>query len=177
MTSAAQLDANRRNAQKSTGPKSEAGKKHSSENALIHGLTAKRVLLPGEDKALFETMWYEACAYFAPEGPELAIVRVWFEQWWRLRRLTDWERVLYQQEYHEVSQWEGYMGYHGGDERRDDDRIAYVVSRMLNGGSLNKLQRYESGIHRQLLATTKLLLELRKARGASPLPIYPVGTA
>ena len=42
MTSERQSDANRRNAQKSTGPKTEAGKKQSSANAYRHGLTSRR---------------------------------------------------------------------------------------------------------------------------------------
>ena len=47
--SAAKLEANRRNAQKSTGPRTEDGKGHSKYNAVTHGLTARSVLLPGED--------------------------------------------------------------------------------------------------------------------------------
>jgi len=43
MTSAARLDANRRNALLSTGPKSDEGKARSSMNALKHGLTAREV--------------------------------------------------------------------------------------------------------------------------------------
>jgi hypothetical protein len=39
MASERQLAANRRNAQKSTGPKSESGKKRSSKNAYRHGLS------------------------------------------------------------------------------------------------------------------------------------------
>jgi hypothetical protein len=42
MTSERQIDANRRNAQKSTGPKTEVGKKQSSANAYRHGLTSRR---------------------------------------------------------------------------------------------------------------------------------------
>ncbi len=41
MTSAAQLEANRRNAQHSTGPRTSAGKSRSSENAVKHGFTAR----------------------------------------------------------------------------------------------------------------------------------------
>lgn len=41
MASAAQLEANRANAQLSTGPRTEAGKARSSGNATTHGLTAR----------------------------------------------------------------------------------------------------------------------------------------
>jgi hypothetical protein len=41
MTSLKQIEANRRNALNSTGPKTEAGKQQSRRNALRHGLTAE----------------------------------------------------------------------------------------------------------------------------------------
>src|SRR5262245_49795914 len=49
MTSAAKIEANKRNAKRSTGPKTEAGKEKSRLNALKHGLTATTVVLPHED--------------------------------------------------------------------------------------------------------------------------------
>jgi hypothetical protein len=52
--SAARIAANRRNAQKSTGPKSPEGKDRSRRNALKHGLTGQGVALPTEDKAEIE---------------------------------------------------------------------------------------------------------------------------
>src|SRR2546421_4003859 len=57
MSSFRQIDANRRNAQLSTGPVTEAGKKRSRRNALRHGLTAETVidaLEDAEDYAAFE---------------------------------------------------------------------------------------------------------------------------
>jgi hypothetical protein len=47
--SEAQIAANRRNAQKSTGPRTEEGKKRSSMNALKFGHRAETLVLPGED--------------------------------------------------------------------------------------------------------------------------------
>jgi hypothetical protein len=49
MTSYRQIEANRRNALKSTGPKTEAGKQASRCNAVRHGLTAETVLSAFED--------------------------------------------------------------------------------------------------------------------------------
>ncbi len=51
MATSAQIAANQRNAQKSTGPKTEKGKARSRENALKHGLRAFTIMptLPSED--------------------------------------------------------------------------------------------------------------------------------
>ncbi len=49
MVSKAKLAANRRNAKKSTGPRTAEGKDHSKHNAVTHGMTARSPLLPGED--------------------------------------------------------------------------------------------------------------------------------
>ena len=48
MATAAQIEANRRNAKKSTGPKTAGGKKKSRMNGLKHGLRSNQVVLPGE---------------------------------------------------------------------------------------------------------------------------------
>ena len=52
-TSVAKVEANRRNSQKSTGPTSDQGRSRSRYNALKHGMTAKTVLLPGDDPEEF----------------------------------------------------------------------------------------------------------------------------
>ena len=49
MTSYRQIEANRRNALKSTGPKTEAGKQASRCNGVRHGLTAETVIDALED--------------------------------------------------------------------------------------------------------------------------------
>src|SRR5690242_14265660 len=53
MSSPKRIAANRRNAQKSTGPRTAAGKIKSCMNALKHGLDAQAVVLAGEDEAAF----------------------------------------------------------------------------------------------------------------------------
>ena len=51
MTSLRQIESNRRNAQRRTGPKTQGGKQHSSQNAVRYGLTAETVIGPLEDPA------------------------------------------------------------------------------------------------------------------------------
>jgi hypothetical protein len=53
-TSEAQINANRKNAARSTGPKTEAGKERSRQNSLKHGLTGAGVVLPEADAAEVE---------------------------------------------------------------------------------------------------------------------------
>lgn len=54
MTTKKQINANRRNAKKSTGPRSDRGKQTAARNALKHGFCASGVLLSDEDPAVFE---------------------------------------------------------------------------------------------------------------------------
>ena len=50
----ARCAANRRNAQRSTGPKTEEGKEKSRRNALKHGLTGEGIVRPEEDEATLQ---------------------------------------------------------------------------------------------------------------------------
>jgi hypothetical protein len=52
--SSKRAEANRRNARKSTGPKTAAGKERARFNAVKHGMRAKTVILPGEDTDAFQ---------------------------------------------------------------------------------------------------------------------------
>ncbi|HEV8607228.1 MAG TPA: hypothetical protein VGQ99_17950, partial [Tepidisphaeraceae bacterium] len=58
MCSPKQLEANRLNAQHSSGPKSEAGRKRSSQNSLKHGLCTT-ALLPTENELAYDTFCQE----------------------------------------------------------------------------------------------------------------------
>ena len=56
MITPAQYEANRRNAQLSSGPKTPEGKAASSRNALKHGLLANEAVLPQENLAEFDQL-------------------------------------------------------------------------------------------------------------------------
>jgi hypothetical protein len=87
MASEAQLAANRRNARKSTGPRTEAGRAVVSGNALRHGLTAEHLVLfdeAPEDLARFRD---ELRAALDPaDGVEEELVERIVVCSWRLRR-------------------------------------------------------------------------------------------
>ena len=53
-TSTNRIIANRRNATRSTGPRTDAGKARSRLNGLKHGLRAQVLVLPDEDPAAFQ---------------------------------------------------------------------------------------------------------------------------
>ena len=55
MTSQARIEANRQNAQKSTGPRSAEGKQRVRLNALKHGLRAEEIVLPTESRDDFNS--------------------------------------------------------------------------------------------------------------------------
>jgi hypothetical protein len=82
-----QIDANRRNAQKSTGPKSKEGKIRSSLNGWRHGLTGQVLTMAEEDREAFETFAREYRLACFPIGPiETQIAQSIAEDEWRLSR-------------------------------------------------------------------------------------------
>jgi hypothetical protein len=89
MTTFRQIEANRRNAVKSTGPKTEAGKEQSRRNAVRHGLTAETVVdvvEDPEDYKAFETA--VASDFDVQTAVERELVLRLASLLWRLRRAT-----------------------------------------------------------------------------------------
>ena len=65
-TSQAQIDANRANAQLSSGPKTEAGKAISSQNRRYHGLAGAFQVMPWEDEEAFLTLRNDLRTHYRP---------------------------------------------------------------------------------------------------------------
>ena len=97
MTTQRQIDANRGNAQASTGPRTEEGKKSSSMNAFRHGLTASEDwVLPTEDKEQHERLRERMLMDLKPVGPvEEELAREIVNHTWRLRRAESLELGLF----------------------------------------------------------------------------------
>ena len=97
MTSARQIEANRRNALASTGPKTEIGKQRASQNAVRHGLTAETVIVPLEDPDDYQAFEQSVTAdYEAETAVERELVLRLASLLWRLRRATSIETGLLQ---------------------------------------------------------------------------------
>jgi len=95
MTSLRQLEANRRNALASTGPKTENGKQQSRRNALNHGLTAETVIEPLENPEDYRAFEEAIVAEYLPQMPvERELVHRLASLFWRLRRATSIETGL-----------------------------------------------------------------------------------
>jgi hypothetical protein len=97
MSTAAQIEANRLNAQASTGPTSAEGKAKSSFNALSHGFYSKHLLLPDEDPAELELLRSSLIESYNPEdGAELLLVERIVSSQWKLQRLNKLEAATIQ---------------------------------------------------------------------------------
>ena len=89
---------NQMNAQKSTGPRTEAGKQRSSLNALRHGLTARTAVLDSENQADYETHCRKFFDDYKPaNSTETQLVQELADTSWRLRRIPSLEADLFAQ--------------------------------------------------------------------------------
>ena len=87
MSSLRQIAANRRNASKSTGPRTEEGKQRSRRNAVRHGLTAETVIGALEDAEDYKAFEADIAAdYDAQSVVERELVLRLASLLWRLRR-------------------------------------------------------------------------------------------
>ncbi len=125
----------------SGGPRTEAGKAVSSMNSLKHGLTAKTVVLPGENKADFDRLQQQLIEEHAPAGAlETELVAEIAACLWRLQRARSYEsKVL------ETSSFE-----------------VFVSNKL--GKGFETLLRYMGAIERQLNRAIVRLRESQTAR-------------
>jgi hypothetical protein len=103
MSTLRQIEANRRNAQKSTGPTSVTGKATSSMNALKTGIHAKSLVLPTENLADLQQLIDEFYQHHHPASPEARLLLddlIRCE--WTLRRLGIAETQLFEYAHQEA---------------------------------------------------------------------------
>ncbi|MGH6804619.1 MAG: hypothetical protein ACREC3_14820 [Methyloceanibacter sp.] len=92
MATEKQVAANRANAKRSTGPRTQEGKNRSSMNSRKHALLAKTIVIDGEDPAEFEDLLTSFVEEFNPNpGCECELVFFLATNFWRLRRIPRFE--------------------------------------------------------------------------------------
>ena len=163
MPTNAQIKANRKNAKKSTGPRSEEGKTRSAKNSLKHGLLARDTVMPGEDPADFDRQLSALEADIQPANSlEFELVRQIADAQWRMRRLTRLET--------------GFLAAAVDDQRRhlekrrpDELRPGYDGETLLLGSAMLDrtqafvhLARYGGHLSRRFFRAVKQLSDLRR---------------
>jgi len=144
--SARKMQANRENAQKSTGPRTAQGKRASSGNAKKHGLLSKELVIPDrESLEEFEQLLEELIEHHQPENrAELSLVETAAISDWRFRR------SLYAEKSEILDTLPG-----------DPMAFARVLP---SADELSKILRYQTTIHRQKMQVLQLLEKLQQRR-------------
>ena len=157
MTSTKQITANRENALKSTGPKTEEGKSAITLNAMKHGLLSKEVLLPNEDEKMLIEFGKRLRSQLQPIGElETLLADRIVASTWRLRRIL----VL------EIDIFEKNQVNFRGREQSPGQIFQY------NPKTFSQLSRYETCIEKSLYKALHELqrLQVTRKEGNDPLP-------
>ena len=187
MTSLRQIESNRRNAQRSTGPKTQSSKQRSSQNALRHGLTAETVIGPHEDPADYRAFEQAVtAAYDAETAVERELVLRLASLLWRLRRASSVETGLLQIQCEASTAPDPALPKLPGDAcevieifqsgRGPSGReLARCFVRLadLDNGIFERLGRYEAALWRQVRQTIFTLqhLQWRAPQRDDPAPV------
>ena len=177
MATRRQIEANRRNAQKSTGPRSAAGKAASAANALVHGFTAARTLvLADEDEGAFATMRRCVVADLDPlDAVQAALAQRIAILLWRLERASRLEAEVFAhgdllaRRSRERAHGDGEPGAGCGIEeamRAEAPLAAVLVEHEASARAYERLARHESALQRALDRTLQAFTRLRAASAA-----------
>src|SRR5215216_7051917 len=154
MASRKQIQANRQNALKSTGPKTPEGKDSARLNSTKHGLLSQEVL-PGEDEEARKELAERLRAELQPVGEmENLLVERIIDATWRLRRLSrveagifTWElyEELAQRAQEEAQTYEFYMG--------EGPSLTGITDEQKHQEAISKAEEMKSKQHRAETAT------------------------
>lgn len=163
MASEKQIDANRRNAQKSTGPKTDAGKAKARMNAVKHGLLAKVPVLPDEDCKQIDKLGFAILERLAPVGAleQLLAERVVLSAI-RLQRAARIEAEVFLAGQANFTM----LHYLITDQKKPDLGFAFVDDAK-GVNALSKLSRYETTLERSLFKALHELQRLQAARAGN----------
>jgi len=168
MTSDAKIEANRRNAAKSTGPKTAEGKASSKMNALKHGLLSEHMVLKDEDEERLEAFRAGLWQHLQPVGEleELLADRV-VATAWRLRRAVRIEGEVLERARGDFlpPKLAAQFGV------LPDEDAGYAFLNDARGPQcLGKLLRYEAAIDRAMYKALHELQRVQARRAGEPVP-------
>ena len=153
MASDQQIAANQRNALNSTGPRTEEGKRASSQNALKHGLAARKaVVLEDENEAEFATLKQSLMDHFMPSDPVAQIlVENLAAYLWRLKRIPKFEALLLQ------TAATGAGVTEDGEVDPISQQLAILRDFVMPKDVFGKISRYEGHLWREVRKILQLL--------------------
>src|SRR5207237_1879608 len=136
---ARRLRANQRNARRSTGPRTDSGKRRSSRNATSHGIYCRDLVLPGESQHEFQAYRDAYLLRLNPQDVlELLIVDRIVAAGWKLRRLQAAEPHIHGVEAEEMREAEDSLRQRAQDELIERERERggqpLAVSQMRHAG-------------------------------------------
>jgi hypothetical protein len=177
MSSEAQIAANRQNAQKSTGPKTEQGKAASAGNSLKHGLLARRDVIDSEMIAEYEAHRDALLRQLKPKGAmEKFFARRVVSLTWRIQRAERMQNEAC--DYMTGHFWPDpqiellrTMLPKGGYMSQDDPALRLgkeVVKDFCNERVLDRLNLYERRLENSLFKTLEQLQRLQLLRQLDP---------
>ena len=159
MATAAQQQANKENAQHSTGPRTTEGKQRSSQNAIKHGLCALDPLIPGEDPEAFQEHFCEIELDLQPATAiESNLVEQIADVSWRLKRLSRIEAAVITAFYDATAE----QPINQGNDT--DQLLGKALAHHDRLDALNRLSRYEAQLARRYHRALKEFRDLRKER-------------
>jgi hypothetical protein len=152
MSSPAQINANKTNAQSSTGPRTESGKAVSALNGLTHGLSSSFRLLPGENENQYVQLASAIRAEMQPGNDhENFLVDLMIQSRWRMLRVMRLEGA----------EFERMLDPTAAPESADAKIVAYMAGRK-NSDVLSTLQRYLASAERLHAKCYRELLHARQ---------------
>src|SRR5216683_5026018 len=161
MPTEAQINTNRLNAQKSTGPTSAQGKAASSLNALKSGIDAWSNIIPGEDPAELEALTAAFMLHFHPSDPnQLSLVDTLISAEWTQRRLRRIEAQLWNYQVECLDKNLSHADFIDASIQHNSP-LGHAFHDALD--PFTRIQRRIEGTNRMYLRTLKVLQDLQAA--------------
>jgi hypothetical protein len=149
MATAAQIIANRANAQLSTGPRTAQGQQASSSNPKSHGLTSRSAFVPGEDPQEYDLFHRAYVARYLPHDLiEQKMVSELADLEWRLRRVPEFEAQLLKVEYRKLTTDADLLPLIGGLDS-ESQIVAVAFQRLVESKVLPNLHHQEARLARR----------------------------